>query len=144
MAVSISAVMRHVKNFFARGCMDGEFTVSGGKLTPAPASPYIAVSGSSMIDGAYAVGELPFAAKETFTGRVWLLYPPEDFLALCEQISKYDDANPAGAMQSESFGDYTYRRASVGMNGSGGVASWQTAFAIHLNPYRRMYTEVDI
>lgn len=144
MAVSISAVMRHVKNYFARGCMDGEFSVSGGKLTPAPASPYIAVSGSAGLDGVHPVSDLPSDVTETFTGRVWLLHPPEDFLALCEKISKYDDANPVGAMQSESFGDYTYRRASVGMNGSGGVASWQTAFAQQLVPYRRMYTEVDI
>lgn len=145
MAVSIAAVMRHVRNFFTRGYIDGEFTVSGGVLTPAPLSPYAAITGSAFYDGVYSMTDpLPEGKPETFTGRVWLLHPPDDFVRLCEQISQYDDKNPVGAMQSESFGEYTYRRPVVGMNGSGGLASWQTAFAIHLMPYRRMFTEVDV
>lgn len=140
MAVSMAAVMRHVRNYFERGYIDGTFTVSGGMLTPAPQTPYFAVQGSLGYDGVYSVFEgLPENMPETFTGRVWLLHPPDDFVSLCEQISAYDDKNPVGALQSETFGEYSYTR----YNGYSGPQTWQTAFAAYLTPYRRMFTEVE-
>ena len=42
-------------------------------------------------------------------------------------------------MQSESFGDYSYTRATA----QGGAQGWQTAFRQRLDVYRRMYAEVD-
>lgn len=140
MAVSIAAVMRHVRNYFERGFIEGEFTVSGGVLTPAPRSPYVAIEGSVWHGGVFRVDQLRENPEETFTGRVWALHPPDDFVQLCEEIAAYDEKNPAGALQSESFGEYSYTRAS----GQNGVIDWQTAFAQRLWPYRRMFTEVSV
>ena len=137
MAVSIAAVMRHVHNYFERGCVEGEFTVSGGVLTPAPDAPYFAIEGSFGRDGVFAKGELTPAYDGKFTGKVWALFPPEDFIALCALISKYDDENPASAMQSERFGEYSYQKAS-------GATGWTAAFATQLAAYRRMFTEVGV
>ena len=141
MAVSIAAVMRQVRNFFVRGYMDGEFIIGGGVLTPEPPAHFVAITGSAFSDGVYSVFDgFPSSASGKFTGRVWLLHPPDDFLALCQQISAYDDQNPVGAMQSESFGEYSYTRAV----GNSGAIPWQTAFAQQLAPYRRMFAEVDV
>ena len=139
MAVSIAAVMRHVHNFFERGCVEGEFTVSGGVLTPEPKAPFFAVEGSMYHDGVYRPGEVKEAPQEKFIGKVWLLCPPDDFLKLCEEISAFDDANPASAMQSESFGEYSYTRG-----GDGSKQAWSAVFALKLNSYRRMFTEVGV
>lgn len=139
MAVSIAAVMRHVRNYFERGCVEGEFAVSGGVLTPAPNAPFFAVEGSMCHDGVYRPGEMKEAPQEKFTGKVWLLCPPDDFLQLCEEISAFDDANPASAMQSESFGEYSYTRG-----GDSSKQTWAAVFASKLNSYRRMFTEVGV
>lgn len=141
MAVTVESVMRCVRNFFEKGYMDGTFTVSGGQITPCvPPGVWYAVEGSSANDGVYSPRETMDGAEETFTGRVWLLAPPRAFLRLCEEISEYDRKNPAGAMQSESFGNYSYTRAG----GQNGVQTWQEAYAAQLVPYRRMFTEVGI
>ena len=81
-------------------------------------------------------GALP---DEQFTGRVWLLKPPADFLALCEEISTYDDKNPAGAYMQESFGGYSYMRRNSGERST----AWQDVFSGRLASYRNdMFTEV--
>lgn len=140
MAVSIAAVMRFVNNYFERSCTVGTFTVSGGVLSPAISAPYVAIDGSAYHGGVYRPDQLREQPEETFTGRVWALYPPDDFLQLCEQINAYDEQNPAGALQSEQFGEYSYTR----MGGESGPPSWQKAFASQLWPYRRMFTEVSV
>ena len=76
--------------------------------------------------------------NETFDGCIWLLYPPRDFLALCEQIAEFETKTPVGALQSESLEGYSYSRAS----GKNGLLTWQEAFASRLRPYRRMFSEV--
>ncbi len=142
MAVSVADVMRHVHNFFERERLAGEFAILDGALTPAVRSPYVAIYGSKA-DGVYAVteGKLDgwIGQDEAFTGIVWGLYPPKDFIDVCVAASAYDGKNPAGAYLSENFGNYSYTRAG-GRNG--GPAGWQEAFSATLLPYRRMWTEV--
>lgn len=143
MSVTVAAIMRQINNHFVAGYMDGEFNVWGGALSPAPVgAAYVYVSGSMMHDGAWACsnGRLEGDAgpAETFTGRVWLLAPPADFLALCAEISAYDEKNPAGAPVSESFGEYSYTRT----NAYTGDGLWMTVFRSQLAPYRRMLPEV--
>lgn len=144
MAVTMEAVMRQCCNFFQRGYRDGTFTIKGNVLTPAVDAGYVYISGSKSADGVYRLG---YADKllteealedETFTGRVWALCPPPAFLALCEEIKTFDEKNPAGSLQSESFGSYSYSRGS----GANGAATWQEAFFSRLAPFRRMFTEV--
>ena len=146
MAVSVAAVMRQINNFFEVGHNDGVTVISGNAIVPAPGAPYCCIKGSMFHDGVWQVcggrlqdmpGLLP---DEEFNGRVWLLSPPADFLALCEEISAYDDKNPAGAYQSESFGGYSYTRRFVGNSSS---SAWQDVFAGRLMQYRRMFTEVS-
>lgn len=147
MAVSIAAVMRRVRNYFERGYRKGTFSITGNVLSPAVDAPMIAIQGSSYHDGVYASvngimqGTPNARPDEIFEGTVWMLYPPDDFLALCEQISKYDDKNPVGALHSEKFGDYQYQR---GTDGRGGVVDWRQAYMQELAPFRKMFSEVNV
>ena len=142
MAVSMGSVMRHCRNYFEAGSYDGEITIAGGQLiTPALAhGRYIAILGSAYNDGGHQVGDE--LTDETFTGRVWVLSPPAAFVELVEEISAYDDKNPVGALQSESFGSYSYSRGSAGS--VPGAAGWQGAFAGRLNDYQRLTSEVMV
>ena len=144
MAVSVAAVMRQINNYFEVGHIDGRIAIKGNAIDPAPESAWCCISGSWAHDGVWRVcggrlqdmpGGLP---DEDFDGRVWLLKPPPDFLALCEEISRYDDKNPVGALMQESFGDYSYMRN----NSAAAPKGWQSAFALRLAPFRRVFTEV--
>lgn len=143
MGVTIGDIMRQCRNFFERGYRDGAFTIKDGAFFGAEIGPggYIAICGSRLNDGVYHVGEggiLDGATDEEFTGRVWYLAPPRGFLALAEDIAAYDRENPPGGYVSESFGAYSYTKASS----QGGPQSWQSAFCSRLAAYQRMYTEV--
>lgn len=142
MAVAMGSVMRHCRNYFETGSYDGEIVIEGGQLiTPALAhGRYIAIRGSAYNDGVHQVGDA--LTDETFTGRVWVLSPPAAFVALVEEISAYDDKNPVGALQSESFGSYSYSRGSAG--NVTGAAGWHGAFAGRLNDYQRLMSEVMV
>lgn len=146
MSVSVAAVMREVNNYFETGYRATNYTITGGTLSPGNFVPgtYIAITGSILHDGVHQLdefGAIPDSTTdEEFYGRVWYLNPPADFIALCEQINKFDEEAPPSGYQSESFnGVYSRSRAS-GRNG--GTMMWQEAFRDALRPYRKMYSEV--
>ena len=139
----LAAVMRHIRNYFERGRIDGVITITGGVVSPAVASPYVCIVGSAYHDGVHAVtgGAIDSALPdETFDGRVWLLYPPREIIQLAAEIAAFDATSPAGAMISESLGEYSYTRAHDWR--TGGAATWETVFDPHLRPHMRMFTEV--
>lgn len=138
-------VMRVCRNHFVRAKETGAWRVSGGRLTPegtAGAGEWIALEGSLHNDGVYLVaqdGTLPGAVDEGWNGTLWHLAPPKSFLALCEDIRRYDEAHPASGLKSEQFGAYGYVAAS----GTGGAPlTWESVYAAALSPWRRMVTEV--
>lgn len=140
MAVTVAAVMRQVRNYFEGEPLEGDFTITGNGLSPAPDASWVAIRGSKHHDGVYqlqggVIQGADSATDETFSGLVYPLYPPADFLRLCEEIAAYDASNPVGALQSESFGAYSYTR----VNGKG---DWREAYSAYLAPYRRMFPGV--
>ena len=145
MAVSVAAVMRQCRNFFQTGYVDGTFSITGNRL-PVDDAPWVYVSGSAYHDGVWKLADGYLTGRdvdglpdETFTGRVWILNPPADFLDLCAEIVDYEKKNPLGAYVSESFGAYSYtRNYRAGMD-----QSWAAMFSAQLAPYRKMYTEVQ-
>ena len=144
MANTIAAVMRHLRNFFERGCIEGEISIRGGVVTPAVSSPYVYISGSTFHDGVKRMSGGSIDGDnhpgETFAGRVWLLYPPDDFIAICDNIEAYNSQNAPGAIVSETLGEYSYTK-TTGKNG--GLLTWEEAFNSSLAPFRRMFTEVS-
>ena len=131
----ITAVMREVRNCFPGPCLRGKFTIDGGRLiAEAPLTDFAVLCGSTQ-DGLHDLSK-PFRQDETFTGTVVLCQPPEDFIALCEEIAAWCKAHPDPSLRSESFGEY-----SRSLSGS---TDWISAFAPRLRPYRRMFSEVKL
>lgn len=142
MSVTIAAVMRHLNNYFEQGSYTGPITIRGGVVTPSIPTPYVSINGSSYHDGIRRVSldAVSYHGEdETFTGRMWFLKPPDDFLSLVEQITAYEAQNDPSPLLSENLGEYSYTRAQ---GKTGGVLTWEEAFATRLAPYRRMFTEV--
>ncbi|MGN1019812.1 MAG: hypothetical protein ACI4O7_05520 [Aristaeellaceae bacterium] len=146
MTVTIPDIMREIRNCFPAAVLDGPWTISGGVLSPAgglPDSGWIALEGFDGLNGVHHLEEgrtLPGAPDGSWTGRVWLLAPPEDFLRLCRQIADWAQRQLDPSVLSESFGAYSRTSLTV----SGRPLGWQEIFADALRPYRRMFTEVSI
>jgi hypothetical protein len=83
---------------------------------------------------------------EAFHGAIWIMSPTADFLALVDEISAWQaknggvDSNNMSPFTSESFGGYSYSKASGGSAESGGssVPTWQSTYAARLKNYRRI------
>lgn len=120
-----------------------EYTIEGGTITLTDdiviPGQYFRIVGSRLNDGVYQYPANGLA-DEKFEGAIWAMSVPPAFIALAEEIESWVDANAtalAGPYQSESFGGYSYTKAST-KNGSGGAYGWQDQFATRLNPYRRL------
>lgn len=121
----------------------GTFEISGGEVSPLDFiqdGQYYRIVGSVFNDGVYK--KLPANSQvnsplvdETFTGAIWAMAIPPQVIALASEIEKYNTDNAESPFTSESFGGYSYSKAT-GKNG--GALSWQEAFSDKLNPYRRM------
>lgn len=111
------------RNFFPRSVIRGDFRVVGGVLEPLPDIPdgaYIRVVGSLFNDGVFQYPHTGIADEE-FSGAVWILAIPEDFISLLTDINAWEAANAeavakaaadvlAGPYTSESFAGYTYTK----------------------------------
>lgn len=160
MTVSMTELMRTVRNCFVSGALDGAWRVSGGVPEGDPPLPagWVAVEGLGAFElpGGGGGGESPRTKDESprtdgpslpdgdYTGRVWLLDPPEDFVRLLGEINawlaaKDDTGNPV-THRRESFGAYATETSWSVPAGSSG--SWEAAFAARLAPFRRMFIQV--
>jgi len=149
-------MMREVCNFFIRrdGIQryEGEVTIHDQELSIEIPSPYVIIRGSHRNDGLYAVEEgrrlhpIIFEegdvhpVDEVFVGRVWFSYPPQDFIALCREVSSFETAETAHTgVVSESFGSSSRSYAQ----GSNGRITWQEQYGGALRSYRtHMFEEV--
>lgn len=131
-------VCKHCRNFFQIGYSVGEFEIEDGTISlPLLDGQYFMIEGSTLNDGIYCYPESGLI-DETFHGTIYRLAIPKEFLDLVHDIEKYcesESKNGVGLYQSESFGGYTYTRAT---NASGNAASWTNAFASRLNVWRKI------
>lgn len=139
MSVSVTDVMRHVRNHFVAGWEEADWQLTGGAFSPSRFSPgeWIAIEAGHPLCGVHQLdehGALPGATDQQWHGRIWRLAPPADFLRLCQDIDAWQSAHPDPAMTSEHFGAYSRTQRP---------ASWQQTFAAALTPYRRMFEEVS-
>lgn len=136
----LEQVLQHLNNWFLvpDGVHSGTFEIKGGSI----ALPFLSVGqyfriiGSVFNDGLhqYPANNL---VDETFEGAVWALAVPNAVVALSEEMEAWQEKNEAassGPYQSESFGGYSYTRAT-GENGK--TLTVFDVFAEKLNPYRK-------
>lgn len=137
----LEEVLRHLRNWFLipGGVHEGTFTVgpSGLALPFLADGQYYRICGSVFNDGLHRCGEGGFTA-ETFTGTVWALAVPKALVELAGEIEAWQTKNgeaSSGPYSSESFGGYSYTRATD--RDTGEPVTWQSAFKKRLDPYRR-------
>lgn len=144
----LSELCKELNNWFDYSRKFGTFTISDGQLQVdfLQENQYYRIVGSVFNDGVYqyttapnsGVSPLPLY-NETFEGAVWLMAVPPDVLTLAGEIEtwigKYNEASTS-PYQSESFGGYSYTKASSGDGGNG--ATWQSQFRSRLNQWRKL------
>ena len=151
----LQAICEYIHNYFARQRFDGTFAIESGAISPLPAlkeGQRFLIIGSDLNDGIYTWhsdvirddDDIAGAglSDEIFTGAVCGLAVPPQVIALSAEINewvgKYGDVINS-PYQSESFGGYSYTRASgAGTGGSSAAAGWQDVFAGRLNRWRKV------
>lgn len=153
----LEQLLQHLKNWFrVRDGVDGKhpgtYTIESGSIALPflQDGQYFRVIGSVFNDGLYIYGETikdgdgkdTELTDETFDGSVWALAVPKVILELSKEIDewekKYGDVT-ANPYSSESFGGYSYSKASGGGNADAvGVSGWEDAFKRQLNQWRKI------
>lgn len=142
----LSEICVYLKNWFNYNQPKyfGRFTVSEGQLNikdDIQTDQYYRIVGSVFNDGVYKRGSESLQDEE-FEGAVWLMAVPKDVIDLEADIkawqAKYGniDSEAMSPFQSESFGGYSYSKASGGNASS--VPTWQSIFADRLRRYRKI------
>lgn len=143
----LNELCQECKNYFdkAQPKLFGQIVIQDGSITnedfleAIKPGQYFRIVGSIFNDGVYCSNEELLLEDETFDGAIWLMAIPKDFLAIAKEIEDWQTQYAkalTSPYQSESFGGYSYSKAS-GKNG-GGAVTWQDAFASKLNLYRRI------
>ena len=146
----LTELCQELRNWFEKEKHFGTFTIEGGQLTDSSFlqdGQYYRIVGSVFNDGVYV--NTPDDASlidETFDGAIWAMAVPPTVVALSDKIDAWEAeyggvGNPLlSPFDSESFGGYSYSKASGGSSGSGGssVPTWKSIFADELNRYRKI------
>ena len=137
----LTEICAELRNYFEvpNGRHFGKFTISGGSIAPLDflqEGQYFRIVGSVFNDGVY---QYPAASltDEVFEGAVWAMAVPPTLIALAAEIEAYNesDAGKASPYTSESFGGYSYTKAT---DSKGAPIGWQKAFASRLNKWRKL------
>lgn len=134
----LESILMHLNNWFLvpDGVHEGTFEVKdGGIVLPFLASgQYFRICGSVFNAGLhqYPAEDL---TDETFTGTVWALAVPRQVVNLADEIKAWAEKNQPSAYTSESFGGYSYSRAT---GASGAPMGWEDVFRQRLNAYRKI------
>ena len=138
----LEQVLMNIRNWFTvdRGLYPGTFTIKdGGIALPFLVNgQYFRICGSVFNDGLHQYPEDDLT-DETFNGTIWALAIPKAVIELADEIGKWQEKNgeaASGIYQSESFGGYSYSKATDAE--TGGAVTWQTAFRSRLSAWRKL------
>lgn len=132
-----------LNNFFEYARYIGNITIEDGNVVTEllEEGQYFRIVGSKFNDGVYLYPQSSLK-DETYHGGLWAMAVPPAVIALSDEIdnwkAQYESADSASMSpyQSESFGGYSYTKAS-GNNGKAS-AGWQDVFAGRLNVWRKL------
>ena len=137
----LTEICAEIRNYFEvpNGRHFGTFTISGGSIAPLDflqEGQYFRIVGSVFNDGVYQYPATSLT-DEVFEGAVWAMAAPPTLIALAAEIEAYNDsdASKASPYTSESFGGYSYTKAT---DANGAPIGWQKAFASRLNKWRKL------
>lgn len=133
-------VLQELNNWFLvpDGVHSGTFEIKGGSIALPFLSTgqYFRVMGSVFNDGLHQ-HPANNLVDESFEGAIWALAVPNAVVFLSEEMEAWQEKNGAassGPFQSESFGGYSYSRAT---GANGGAVTVFDAYAAQLSPYRK-------
>lgn len=131
-----------LKNYFIDGDKDihaGKYTISNSAITLdfLDTNQYFRICGSKFNDGVYQYKNGLQLTDEVFKGAIWSMSVPPSFLEIVEEADGYILAHPnAKAIQSESFGGYSY---TISNNNNISTFSYlPNSIATKLNRYRKL------
>ena len=141
MGVCLTEICAELRNYFEvpNGQHFGKFEISGGSIAPLDflqEGQYFRIIGSVFNDGVYQYPATSLT-DEVFEGAVWAMALPPSLIALSAEIEEYNNSNAgkASPFTSESFGGYSYTKAT---DSNGAPIGWQKAFASRLNRWRKL------
>lgn len=139
----LTELCQELRNWFDRGQPKwfDTFTISNGAIDlDLQDGQYFRIVGSVFNDGVHQYGS-DRLVDETFSGSVWAMAVPPAVVALAGDIeswqSKYAEVTQS-PYTSESFGGYSYARASGGSGAGASTPTWQSTFASKLNLWRKI------
>ena len=139
--MTLSELCKELRNWFDVSRHFDTFKIENGGIDLSAfvqEGQYFRIVGSVFNDGVYQYPATDLHDEE-FYGAVWAMAVPADIITLLGDITAYTEKyadqinNP---FSSESFGGYTYSKASGG-NGAD-PASWQGHFRAQLNRWRKI------
>ena len=135
----LTELCAELRNYFVREVYRGNFTIKDGSIAPLDFlqnGQYFTIVGSVFNDGVHKY-PTDVLIDEIFDGTIRTMAVPPAVIALAEEIEAYNESDAAkpSAYTSESFGGYTYTKAT---DKNGVPASWKKVFADRLNEYRKI------
>lgn len=144
----MTEVFQYLRNWFDRNQPKyyGKFIIENGALVgdyKIATGQFYRIIGSALNDGVYKYGEEGLT-DETFEGAIWLMAVPKDVRMLVTEITMWQekygnlDSENMSPFQSESFGGYSYSKASGNSASASSVPTWQSVFADRLGRYKKL------
>ena len=144
----LTELCQELRNWFDKKRYFGTFTIEGGQLTDCSYlqdGQYYRIVGSVFNDGVHNQSDNDLH-DESFEGAIWAMAVPPTVIALSDEIDAWNekyggaDSSAMSPFQSESFGGYSYSKASGGSSSLGGssVPTWKSVFADELNRWRKI------
>ena len=136
----ITQICQSLRNWFDIERYFGTFTIKDGSIAPSDFlqdGQYYRIIGSVFNDGVHKFGTDTLTNEKPFDGAVWAMAVPPDFLEVVGEIEAYckSDAGKTSPFVSESFGGYSYTKATTA---DGSPVGWKQAFASRLNKWRKL------
>ena len=137
----LTEICAELRNYFEvpNGRHFGKFTIRGGSIAQLDFlqdGQYFRIIGSVFNDGVHQYPAFDLTG-EVIKGAVWAMAVPPTLIALAAEIEEYNksDAGKASPYTSESFGGYSYTKAT---DANGAPIGWRKAFASRLNRWRKL------
>ena len=137
--MDLTNLCAELRNYFETEKRFGTFTISGGSISPSDFlldGQYFRIVGSVFNDGVYRYPAHDLA-DETFKGAVWAMNVEPAVIELLQKIQEFEaaEANSPTAYISESFGGYSYTKAT---DENGLPVGWRSVFKNELKRWRKL------
>ena len=137
--MDLTNLCAELRNYFETKKRFGTFTISGGSISPSDFlqdGQYFRIVGSVFNDGVHRHPAHDLT-DETFDGAVWAMAVPPAVVELLQKIQEFEaaTANAPTAYTSESFGGYSYTKAT---DENGLPVGWRSVFRSELNKWRKL------